>query len=126
MSVQFFKSGPGVPNSPLPFSAAVRAGDFVFISGQAAVDADGKVVSEDFEAEFRRTMENLKACLAAAGATLSQVVQVHSYVKHPEDVPLYNKLYIQYFKEPLPARTTIVQCLGLVKFEIDVVAYVGK
>jgi 2-iminobutanoate/2-iminopropanoate deaminase len=126
MPVEPVKRGPGIPESPLPFSPAIRAGDFLFVSGQASTDAAGAIVSEGFEAEFHRTMTNLNAILSAAGASLKQVVQVRSYVKDAADLPLYNKLYREYFAEPFPARTTITDCLGKVKFEIDVVAYLGK
>ena len=118
--------GPDVPASHLPFSPAIRAGGFVFVSGQASVDPKtGDIISDTFENEFRRTMDNLQRILAAAGASLKQVVQVRSYVKDAKDVPEYNRLYREFFKEPYPARTTITNCLGKVLFEIDVVAYVG-
>jgi 2-iminobutanoate/2-iminopropanoate deaminase len=118
--------GPDVPASHLPFSPAIKAGGFVFVSGQASVDAKtGDIISDTFENEFRRTMDNLQRILTAAGASLKQVVQVRSYVKDAKDLPEYNRLYREFFKEPYPARTTITNCLGKVLFEIDVVAYVG-
>ena len=118
--------GPNVPTTHLPFSPAIRAGGFVFVSGQASVDErTGQIVSDTFENEFRRSMENVKRILAAAGADLKHVVQVRSYVKDAKDLPEYNTLYREYFAEPFPARTTITNCLGRVLFEIDVVAYVG-
>jgi len=118
--------GPDVPASHLPFSPAIKAGGFVFVSGQASVDPKtGDIISDTFENEFRRTMDNLQRILATAGASLKQVVQVRSYVKDAKDVPEYNRLYREFFKEPYPARTTITNCLGKVLFEIDVVAYVG-
>src|SRR5688500_9204371 len=118
--------GPDVPASHLPFSPALKAGGFVFVSGQASVDAKtGQIISDTFENEFRRSMDNLKRILAAAGAELRHVVQVRSYVKDAKDLPEYNRLYREYFAEPYPARTTITDCLGKVLFEIDVVAYVG-
>lgn len=119
--------GPDVPTSHLPFSPAIKAGGFVFVSGQASVDAKtGQIISDSFENELRRTMDNLKRILAAAGADLKHVVQVRSYVKDANDLPEYNRLYREYFTEPFPARTTITDCLGKVLFEIDVVAYVGE
>jgi 2-iminobutanoate/2-iminopropanoate deaminase len=124
MPVQVVR-GPDVPTSHLPFSPAIKAGGFVFVSGQASVDAKtGDIISDTFENEFRRTMDNLQRILAAAGASLRQVVQVRSYLKDAKDLPEYNRLYRQFFKEPYPARTTITNCLGKVLFEIDVVAYV--
>jgi 2-iminobutanoate/2-iminopropanoate deaminase len=124
MPVQVVR-GPDVPTSHLPFSPAIKAGGFVFVSGQASVDAKtGAIISDTFDNEFRRTMDNLQRILAAAGASLRQVVQVRSYLKDAKDLPEYNRLYRQFFKEPYPARTTITNCLGKVLFEIDVVAYV--
>lgn len=118
--------GSGVPASHLPFSPAIRAGGFVFVSGQASVDDGGKIVVDTFEGEFRRSMENARRILAAAGLTLADVVQVRSYVDNPADLPEYNRLYREYFAEPFPARTTIVNCLGgALKFEIDMTAFAG-
>jgi 2-iminobutanoate/2-iminopropanoate deaminase len=115
------------PVSHLPFSPAIRAGDFVFVSGQASVDTTGRIVSDTFEGEFRRSMDNVKKVLEAAGLDLSSVVQVRSYLAHEKDLAEYNKLYREYFTEPYPARTTIVGVLGTaLKFEIDVTAYAGK
>ncbi len=118
--------GPEVPKTDLPFSPAIKAGGFIFVSGQASVDErTGRIISDKFENEFRRSMEHVRRILDAAGAELKHVVQVRSYVKDPKDVPEYNTLYREYFTEPFPARTTITNCLAKVLFEIDVVAYVG-
>jgi 2-iminobutanoate/2-iminopropanoate deaminase len=116
--------GPGVPQSHLPFSPAIRAGDFVFVSGQASVDSSGQIVSDTFEGEMRRSMENVRRVLAGAGLELRHVVQVKSYVRREEDIAEYNRIYRDYFAEPFPARSTIVNCLGTrLKFELDVIAY---
>ena len=119
--------GPDVPASHLPFSPAVKAGGFVFVSGQASVDGEtGEIISGSFEAEFRRSMENVRRILTAAGTDLRHVVQVRSYLKDANDLPEYNRLYREYFSDPFPARTTLTNCLGKVLFEIDVVGYVGE
>ena len=116
--------GAGVPVSPLPFSPGVRAGGFVFVSGQASVDDAGAIVADTFEGEFRRSLDNVRKVLAAAGLTLADVVQVRSYVDRPADLPEYNRLYRETFSAPFPARTTIVNCLGgALKYEIDVTAF---
>ena len=119
-------TGPDVPKSHLPFSPATVAGGFVFVSGQASVDDTGKIVPGTFEEEFRRTMSNLTRILKAAGCTMADVCQVRSYLKDGADLPEYNRLYREFFKEPFPARTTITNCLGAIRFEMDVVAYKGK
>jgi 2-iminobutanoate/2-iminopropanoate deaminase len=111
------------PVSPLPFSPCVRVGDLIFVSGQASVDAEGKIVSDTFEGEFRRSIENVQRVLAAAGSDLAHVVQVRGYVRDADEVALYNQLYREYFAAPFPARTTITNCLPpALRFEIEVVA----
>lgn len=110
-------------SSHLPFSAAVEANGFVFVSGQASVDKSGTIVPGTFEEEMRRSMQNVVDVLASAGLTLDDVVRVTSYVHDIADVPLYNRLYLDYFTPPYPARTTITSCLSpALKFEIDVIA----
>jgi 2-iminobutanoate/2-iminopropanoate deaminase len=118
-------TGPDVPATKLPFSAAVRAGPFVFVSGQASTDEQGNLALDTFENEMRRTMDNLRRILAAADLGFKNVVQVRGYLIDSTYWDEYNRLYREYFTEPYPARTTIVKCLGNVKVEIDVVAYAG-
>ncbi len=114
---------PGTPTSHLPFSPCVVVGDLIFVSGQASVDQEGKIVSDTFEGEFRRSVENIRRVLEAAGSDLAHVVQTRNYVRDPEDLPLYNQLYREYFPEARPARTTITHCLPpSLRYEIEVVA----
>jgi 2-iminobutanoate/2-iminopropanoate deaminase len=124
MSLKVIQPATTAPNGIL--SPAIRAGDFVFVSGQASVDDSGKIVSDTFENEFRRTIANIKRILETAGMGMQHIVQVRAYVHDPKDVADYNRMYKEVFKAPLPARTTITNCLGVVKFEMDVVAYDGK
>ena len=120
-------TGHGVPHSNLPFSPAVKAGDFVFVSGQASVDETGQIVVDDFAGEVRRSFANVERVLAGAGLTLKHVVRVGSYVGRQEDLALYNQIYREIFSAPFPARTTLIGCLGtVVKFEVDVVAWTGS
>lgn len=123
MSIRYYKGG-DMPGSHLPFSPAVEAGPFVFISGQASVDKEGKIVNDSFENECRRSFENVRSILQATGLDFSDVVQVRNYVGSQEDLPRFNEIYKEFFTEPYPARTTLIGCLGtLLKFEVDVVAY---
>lgn len=112
--------------SNLPFSPGIIAGDIMYISGQASVDADnGAIISGTFEEEMRRSIENLRAILQAGGLTLDHVINVKSYVANQDDVALYNKIYPEYFSQPTPTRSTIIGVLGtLLKFELDCIAYV--
>ncbi|HEY6169609.1 MAG TPA: RidA family protein [Verrucomicrobiae bacterium] len=122
-----YPQDPDMPTSDLPFSPCVRVGDLVFVSGQASVDANGQIVSDTFEGEFRRSVENMAKVLRAAGCGLEHVVQTRNYVRDAADVPLYNQLYREYFKAPFPARTTITNCLPpTLKFEIECVAAVPR
>jgi 2-iminobutanoate/2-iminopropanoate deaminase len=115
-----------VPRSSLPFSPAVRAGAFVLVSGQASVDGAGRIVVDSFEGEMRRSIANVSAILASVGMALKDVVQVRSYLGREEDLAEYNRIYREYFKEPLPARTTLLGVLGKgLKFELDAMACPG-
>ena len=116
---------PHTPASHLPFSPCVRAGNLLFVSGQASVDATGKIIIDTFEGEFQRSMGNLIAILETAGTTLSRVVQTRCYVDNGDDLPEFNRLYAAAFAAPYPARTTIGQCFrGKLKFEIDCIAII--
>ena len=117
-----------VPVSHLPFSPAVAAGPFIFVSGQASVSDTGQIILDTLENEFRRSWDHVKRILAAGHATLDDVVQVNNYVAKQEDLAEYNRLYRELFTDPKPARTTIVGVLGTdsIKYEVDVVAYREK
>ncbi len=113
-----------IPVSHLPFSPAIRAGDFVFVSGQASVDDTGAYVAGSFADELDRSLANVTRILAAAGGSLDDVVQVKAYLGDIADREEFNSRYGCYFSPPLPARTTLSGGLGQLKFELDVVAYI--
>jgi 2-iminobutanoate/2-iminopropanoate deaminase len=118
-----YPSRPDTPISHLPFSPAVVVGDLIFVSGQASVDTQGKIISDSFEGEFHRSIENLRKVLEAAGSDLAHIVQTRNYVRDPADLPLFNQLYRTYFPSPNPARTTITHCLpDTLRFEIEAIA----
>ena len=118
--------GGGTIKSPLPFSPAVRAGGFVFVSGMASADENGTIVHDTFDNEARRTYRNVATVLSAAGLGFADVVQVRCYLQDKADWDAHNRIYREFFAEPYPARTTLVGCLGgLVKYEVDVIAYAG-
>jgi 2-iminobutanoate/2-iminopropanoate deaminase len=113
------------PVSHLPFSPATRVGDLIFVSGQASVDTAGKIISDTFEGEMRRSIANLAKVLEDAGSDLAHVAQTRNYVRDAEDLPAFNRVYREYFREPYPARTTITSCLpAALRFEIECVAVV--
>jgi 2-iminobutanoate/2-iminopropanoate deaminase len=110
------------PVSHLPFSPCVKVGQLVFVSGQASVDKTGTIIADGFEGEVRRSIENLRDVLKAAGCTLADVVQTRNYVRDADDVPEFNRLYREYFAAPFPARTTITGCLKGLRYEIECIA----
>jgi 2-iminobutanoate/2-iminopropanoate deaminase len=119
--IQHFGAAPDRPLTP-----AVRAGDWLFVSGQASTDpATGAVVSGTFGEEFERAVANLPAVLADAGADLGQVVKVVAFLSDEAWLGEYNQRYLQAVPHPRPARTTFVSPLELVKFELECHAYLG-
>ena len=115
---------PTMPQSHLPFSPARGVGGWLFVSGQASVDGQGKIINASFEQEMRRSLENVRQILLAHGMSLGDVVQVRAYVAKQEDLADFNRIYRDVFSPPYPARTTLIGCLGdLLKFEVDVTAF---
>jgi len=109
------------------YSQGLRAGDFVFVSGQGPIDpATGKIDGDTIEEQTTRTLENIKAILEAGGATMADVVKVTAHLTDLSNFAAYNKVYATYFPDPKPVRTTVgSQLLGML-VEIDAIAYVGK
>jgi 2-iminobutanoate/2-iminopropanoate deaminase len=109
------------------YSQGLRAGDFVFVSGQGPLDPQtGKIVGETIEEQTERVLENIKAILAAGGASMADVVKVSAHLSDLALFERYNKVYARYFPDPKPTRTTVgSQLLGIL-VEIDAIAYVGK
>jgi 2-iminobutanoate/2-iminopropanoate deaminase len=115
---------PGAPKFPLPFSHAVRAGDFVYVSGQVGVIPETlEIAGETIEEQVKQTFRNIETILAHEGLTLDHVVKVQAYITDPADLPAYNRVYEEIIRKPYPARTTVTSDMGKYKIEIDVVAY---
>ena len=108
-----------------PFSAAVRAGDLLFLSGQVALDpATGKLVAGDIGSQTEQIFANISAVLEAAGKSFDDVMKTTVYLADMKDFGAMNTVYARYFQTPYPARTTI-QAAGLplgAAVEIEVVA----
>src|SRR5690606_14248938 len=103
------------PYEPFRLSQAIRVGDLVFISGQAALDLEGRIVGAgDFDAQARQTFENLAAVCRAAGSSLDQVIKVTIYLTDMAYFPKIVELRGQYFSPPYPADTIVeVRALAL-------------
>lgn len=96
------------PRTIGPYSQAVDAGGFVFVSGQIPLDPkSGNLVQGDIKEQARRVLENAKAILAASGCSMSQVVKATIYLKSMDDFGAMNEVYGSYFPSDPPARATI-------------------
>lgn len=117
------------PQAIGPYSQAVQAGPFLFVSGQIAIDpATGSVDAGDIRRQTRRVLENIKAIVEASGATLDAVVKTTIYLKSMSDFGAVNEIYGEYFQENRPARAT-VEVAGLpkdVSVEIEAVVFLGE
>ncbi|MBN7778443.1 RidA family protein [Nitratireductor aquimarinus] len=110
--------------SHVPLSPAVRAGDFVYISGQVPVGEDGVVVQGGITEQTQQVMANVKAALALAGCTLDDVVKTTVWLEDARDFGPFNAVYGKHFPKDPPARTTVESRLMLdIKIEVEAVAY---
>ena len=121
-------STPSAPGAIGPYSQAIRAGDFLFVSGQIPIDpGTGAPIDGGVADQTRRVLDNLGAILAAAGASFDRVVKTTVYLADMSEFGAMNEVYATYFPQPAPARATI-QAAALprnVRVEIDLIAYLG-
>jgi 2-iminobutanoate/2-iminopropanoate deaminase len=96
------------PNPIGPYSQAIRAKGFIFISGQIPVQPDtGKTVEGDITSQTHQAMKNMIAILDAAGSSLENVVKTTAFLTNLDDFPGFNRVYEEYFREVKPARSTV-------------------
>ena len=109
------------------YEHASRAGDFIFVSGQVAKDANGNMLSGTIEEETAGTIESIRRILAEEGATLADVVRVTTYLEDTRDFGRYNKVFAEHFKDAVLARTTVeARAVINTKIEMDAIAYKPK
>ena len=108
-----------------PYSQALQAGKFLFVSGQVAIDPkEGRIVAGSIREQTVRVMENIKAILYAAGYSLSDVVQSNVYLSSMKLFSEFNNEYAKYFDKVFPARATVgIELMDGALVEISVVAY---
>lgn len=117
----------GKKNPNLPFHPAVRAGDFIFVSGQVAKDENGNMCAGNIEEETRWTIESVRRILALEGAELSDIVKMTIFLEDARNFGRYNRIFAEYFPQGVLARTTVearavIEC----KIEMDAIAYKPK
>jgi 2-iminobutanoate/2-iminopropanoate deaminase len=111
------------------YSQGIRAGDFIFVSGQGPLDpTTGQLIHGTIEEETARVLENIKIILEAGGATMADVVKVSVHLSDVALFEQFNKVYATYFPDPKPARTTVGSQLPRkdMLVEIDAIAYIGE
>ncbi|HXV23161.1 MAG TPA: RidA family protein [Alphaproteobacteria bacterium] len=114
----------GKKNPNLPFHPAVRAGDYIFVSGQVAKDESGNMCIGNIEEETRGTLEAVRRVLKEAGADLSDVVRMTVFLEDARDFGRYNRVFAEYFPNGGLARTTVEARAAIsCKIEIDAIAY---
>lgn len=117
----------GKKNPNLPFYPAVRAGDFIFISGQVAKDENGNMIEGTIEEETKYTILAMERILKEEGLTLGDVVKVTTYLGDARDFGRYNKVFSEYFKDAKLARTTVeARAVINTKIEMDAIAYAPR
>ena len=110
-----------------PYSQAIVADGFVFVAGQVPVNpSTNELELGDIRSETRRTLQNIKAILEAAGSSLREVVRVGVFLADLKDLDGMNAVYKEFFNEDPPARATVGAQLPRIKVEIDCVALVSR
>lgn len=121
-------STPHAPAAIGPYSQAIRCGQFVYTSGQIALDpATGELVGEDVQAQTHRVLQNMQAVLSSAGSSLNHVIKTTVFLVSMSDFQAMNAIYASYFTGTPPARSTVavaelprkalveIECIALVE-----------
>ena len=123
MKLEQIKTTPD-PLEPFHISQAIRHGELVYVSGQAALDLEGNIVGvDDFDAQAEQVFKNLADVLAAADSSLAHVIKVTIFLKDMTNFPKIIALREQYFSPPYPADTIVeVSALALPELDIEIEA----
>ena len=108
----------------MPLSKAVRAGDWVFVSGVTAIDKSGQVLNGGIEEQTRHVLQTIRGVLESTGCEMSDVVKTTIWLEDPRDFWGFNRAYAEFFPSDAPARSTLQSGLMLdCKVEIEALAY---
>ena len=114
------------PEPAGPYSHAVVANGFVYISGQGPIQPETGEMPDSFEEQVRQTLNNVKTILEAAGSGLDHVVKVNAYITDLTRFSQFNEVYKEFFQNAPPARTTVATALLGMLVEVDCVAIVEQ
>ena len=118
---------PEAPQAIGPYSQAIRYGDFLFVSGQIAINPQtGNLVEGDIEAQTEQVLKNIGAIIAAAGMSMNNVVKCSCFLRDMNDFAKFNTVYETYFGESLPARETVEVSRLPKDVRVEVSAICGK
>ena len=113
-----------VGGNKIPLSKAIRAGDYVYLSGQVPLRGDGSVETGSIEEQTRVVMENIKEILGEAGCELPDVIKATAWLGDRADFAGFNRIYAEYFSDAPPARSTVESRLMIdIRVEVEVIAY---
>jgi 2-iminobutanoate/2-iminopropanoate deaminase len=117
------------PGAIGPYSQAIRYGQFIFASGQVALDpTSGELVGDDIQTQTHRALQNLQAVLTSAGTSLANVVKTTVFLIHMSDFQAMNAVYATYFSNVPPARSTVTvaELPKKALVEIECIAFVEE
>ena len=124
MSKQIIGGEVVVGGNKIPLSKAIRAGDYVYLSGQVPLKGDGSVETGSIEDQTRVVMENIKEILGEAGCELSDVIKATAWLADRADFAGFNRVYAEYFADAPPTRSTVESRLMIdIRVEVEVTAY---
>ena len=121
--VRFDTADTAAGGTPRPFAKAVRAGDYVYVSGQVPA-VDGEIVGGGIVEQTEIVVRNIIDVLARADCTLANVVKVNVWLDDPRDFTSFNGVFAKHFTDHPPARSTVQSALMVdARVEMDVIAY---
>ncbi|MEK5175438.1 RidA family protein [Heyndrickxia sp. FSL W8-0496] len=115
--------------APIPgghFSQGIKVNNRVYVAGQTPINAETGEMPATIEEQTRQALMNIKHVLAAAGAKLEDVIKINTYLTDLNDFDKYNEVYKEFFKDPLPVRTTCGVNLKGIPIEIDAIAEIDE
>ena len=107
-----------------PYSQGLRVGNRIYVAGQRPENAATRAIPEEFQAQARQVLENIRHILDEAGATMGHVVKTNVYLTDLANFAAFNQVYAEFFTAPYPVRTTIACELRGILVEVDVIAEV--